>query len=267
MVDFRKIDELLAETITTEQMQSLPNTIIVVETEEKALSSEMSSLLRSFVTELNAYYLFNGTYQPLSFYKTMYPELEKLSPVGLKDLFKRINATLEKRGLPPYQINFKKGTTEYDPEFIGACNTLLDFSDKRPLASKLKEIGVSTKRWNNWLRSQRNYDYWHRLVDGMMDREVFEEGRLALAQNVSRGDLASFKYFNEMTDKFVASKEFDPRIIGILMSGVLDIIMRHVEGSVASKIAEEIQLLGISSLTSGGNVNVIPANSQVVDLD
>jgi len=267
VVDFKKIDELLAENLTAPQLDTLPNTIIVTETEDEALSTEVSHLLRAFVTELNAYYLFNGTYQPLSFYKTMFPELQKLSPVGLKDLFKRINATLDKRGLPPYQVNFKKGTTEFDPEFIGACSVLMDFSDKRPLASKLKEIGVTTKKWNNWLRSKKNYDYWHKLVDSLMDREVFEEGRLALAQNVSRGDLASFKYFNEMTDKFVASKEFDPRIIGVLMSGVLDIIMRHVDGSVASKIAEEIQLLGVSSLTSGSMNVPVEANSQIVDLD
>lgn len=264
MVDFKKIDELLATNVTLPQMDSLPNTIIVQEEFKDDTPAEILRLQRTVVTELNAFYLFNGKYQGLKALKEKVPDILTLTPVGLKDLFKRVNSTLDKRGLPPFQLNFKSVQPEYDPEFIGACSTLADFTDKRPMAAKLKEIGVSTKKWNMWLRSKSNYDYWHRLVDSLMDREVFEEGRMALAQNVSRGDLASFKYFNELTDKFVSQKEFDPRIIGVLMSGVLDIIMRHVEGTVASAIAEEIQQLGISSLVGAAPVG---PQMKVIDLE
>ena len=262
-LNLARIDELLATNIDTPQLNSLPNTIITIE-QPDSVDSEISALHRRVVTELNANYLFKGKYQPLGELKKEFPELLELTPVGLKDLFGQVNATLEKRGIPHYEINFRNAKLEFDPTFIAAVNTLADFTDKRPIGAKLKQIGVSTKQWNGWLKSKKNYDYWHNVVDGLMNREVFEEGRLALAQNVARGDLASFKYFNELTDKFVASKEFDPRIIGVLMSGVLDIIMRHVEGTVASQIAEEIQAMGISSLSG---IQAISATSKVVDLD
>lgn len=263
-IDLSRIDELLKAELTVPQLESLPNTIVSIQ-QPDSVSSEISALHRSIVTELNAYYLFNGEYQKLSKIKEQFSEeLATLTPVGHKDLWKRVNATLKKRGLPEFQIQHRKVTLEFDPEFIGAVNTVADFTDKRPMASKLKEIGVSTRQWNNWLKSQKYYDYYHGVIDRLMDREVFEEGRLALAQNVSRGDLASFKYFNELTDKFVSQKEFDPRIIGVLMSGVLDIIMRHVEGTVAAKIAEEIQAMGIQSLSG---INAIEAVSKPINLD
>lgn len=261
-MDLSKIDELLATELSTPQLESMPNTIITVEKPD-SVDAEIQTLVRAITTDLNAFYLFNGSYQPLKFYREKY-DLTTLTPVGLKSMWDLINQALERRGLPRYEINFRTTKLEFDPEFIGAVSTIADFTDKRPIASKLKEIGISTKQWNNWLKSQKNYDYYHSIVDRLMDREVFEEGRLALAQNVARGDLASFKYFNELTDKFVASKEFDPRIIGVLMSGVLDIIMRHVDGSIASKIAEEIQAMGISSLSG---ITAIPSSSQVIDLD
>ena len=262
-MNFDDIDKLLAQPIPVQNLDSLPNTIIAVES-ATPVSSEIDRVHRKVVTELNAFYLFNGKYQKLGELRKQVPELDEFTPVGLKDLFTRANSSLKNRGLPEYHIKYKTATLDFEPEFIGAVTILADFTDKRPMAAKLKEIGVSTKQWNGWLKSQKYYDYWHNTVDRLMDREVYEEGRMALAQNVSRGDLASFKYFNEMTEKFTASKEFDPRIIGVLMSGVLDIIMRHVEGSVASKIAEEIQAMGISSLSG---IQAISATSTVVDLD
>ncbi len=208
----------------------------------------IDAITRTTITELNAHYLMNGKYMSLSQLKEKVPEIQELANTGVIELIKKANKTLEKRGLPPYQVNISK-RQGFDPDFITACHVLADVSDRRPVGSKLKEIGISTMRWNNLLKIKANRDYWNNIVNQLMDTTVWDEGRVALAKNVLEGDLPSFKYFNELTGKFVQQRDFDPRIIQVLMGTLLDIVIRHVDGNTARLIADEMDQAAISTLT------------------
>lgn len=228
---------------------SLPNMIVTAETYDEKV--EVSALTKDIVTDLNGWYLIHGEYPTLDKLKERFPQLLEIGPVGLEKLFKDANEILEeKRGLPPYEIEFKTVKT-WDPQFIAACNILMDVSDKRSTTAKLKDVGLTTRRWNNMLRSKKNLDYWEQCVDMVMDRDTWQESRIALARNVSQGDLPSIKYFHELTGKFTASKDFDPRILTHVILTMLEIVSKHVDGNTARKIADEIEVSAVKELGIG----------------
>jgi hypothetical protein len=249
-MDLNSIQKLIDKPLE----QVIPNTILVQGDKQPEASEFIDDQVREVVTTLHARFLTSGSYFTLDQLKVKHEEVNELSPVGLEELFKKVNKVLVKRELPEFQINFRKKDPGFDPAFIGACHILSDTSDRRPISSKLKSIGMTTTRWNNYLKIKKNQQYWQKIVDQLMDFQVYNEGRIALSRNVAEGDLPSIKYFNELTGKFVQQRDFDPRIISVLLTSVLDIIVRHVSPEMARTIADEIDQAAVSTLS--GVINV-----------
>jgi hypothetical protein len=227
----------------------LPNSIITPAKTVTDLVTEPTQLVKTLVTELNMEFLLSGKYQPLHKLKKRVPELEEIGGEVLNDIFKQVNEILEeKRGLPPYQIEFKQVTT-LDPQFVAACNILLDVADKRSQTAKLKDVGLTTKQWKNFMRVGRNQAYYEKLVDDLLTSDMWQESRVALAKNVAQGDLPSIKYLHELTNKFSPKNEFDPRILTYFMQFILEVITRHVDSQTARKIADELDQIAIKELT------------------
>ena len=226
--------------------QSLPNMIITTETYDEAV--EPSQHIKEVVTVLNTQFLLEGEYS-FEDLKTRVPILLEMGSEQLEELFTEANKILEDaRGLPPFVVKFKT-TKILDPRFVAACNIIMDVSDKRSVAAKLKDVSLTTKQWNNFLRTKANREYYDKLVDNLMDYDTWQESRLAIARNVSQGDLSSIKYFHELTGKFVAQKDFDPRILTYMMTAILEIVVRHVDGHTARIIADELEAVAIKELT------------------
>lgn len=242
MSDRLPIDKLLQVDVS-----SFPNTI-VSQTETTHHLEEPSQLIKELVTYLNSAMIFEGKYPPLDEVKKRFPELEEINPQQLKKIFKDVNDILEnKRDCPPYQINFVEHRI-LDPQFVAACNLILDSADKRSIAQKLKSVGLTTTKWKNMLRSKKYQDFYNELVDNMMEFDTWQESRVALARNVSQGDLSSIKYFHELTNKFSAKSEFDPRVVTHMLMVVLEIVSKHVDGSTARLIADEIEVSAVKEL-------------------
>jgi len=225
---------------------SIPNTIVTTTTYDEAV--EPSLHIKEVVTVLNTQYLLEGSYN-FEDLKQRVPILLEMGSEQLEELFTEVNKILEDaRGLPPFQINFKT-TKILDPRFVAACNIIMDVSDKRSVAAKLKDVSLSTKQWNNFLRTKANREYYDKLIENLMDYDTWQESRLAIARNVSAGDLSSIKYFHELTGKFVAQKDFDPRILTYMMTAILEIVVKHVDGHTARIIADELEAVAVKELT------------------
>lgn len=225
----------------------MPNTIISTEVVEEA----PSQMVQDVVTELHRYYLLGPRTK-----NTPYPKISKLAEkfnldeVNPEKFWREVNKILEKRQLPHYDVHFKKVKT-LDPKFVAAVGVLTDFSDKKSTKQKLQSVGLTTGQWNNLLKIKIHRDYYQKIVEQGLDFEVYHEGLLALSRNVVSGDLPSFKYFNELTDKFTEKKDFDPRIIIHLMNKVLDVVSQNVSGEVARQVADELEVIAVQELGMG----------------
>lgn len=238
-MDDQKFKELMSLDI--------PNTIVT----PKNLGEVDDDLVRKLVTELNFRYLMKGGYPKLDELKEHVPELHDLGSEELQELFTKVNEILEEaRDCPPYQISFKEMRIA-DPHFVAACNLIFDVGDKRSLAAKLKDVGLTTRRFNNLLRIKLHRDYYQELIDKTLNVDVWDQGRLALANNVVNGDLPSIKYFAELQGKFVQQREFDPRVITYMMQSVLEVILRNTDSVTARKIADELEEVAVKQLGMG----------------
>lgn len=237
----RNYEELLNTPIP-----ELPNTIVVQYEPGTILEDEV----RKVASFLNMKYLWDGTYPSLSVIKESFSFLLEYGSEQLEELFTKVNDILENaRGLPPFEVKINR-VRSMDPQFIAACNLIFDVMDKRPQAAKLKSVGLTTGKFQNMLRQKMYRDFYGGLVDQVMDSTIWNEGRLALTRNVINGDLPSIKFAMELTDKFQAKSDFDPRVLTMMMVQILDIISKHVDGRTARVIADELETVAINSINT-----------------
>jgi len=228
----------------------LPNVLISQRVASEITPKEFTEHHHILVTKLNADFLLKGKYRTLPELVEKFPFLNEYTDDDMKLLFKDINATLEKRDLPPYEVKFIKQHI-YDPIFIAACNVLMNPYDKRSIAAQLKDVGITPAKWAAFLKVKRNREYYDKLVNNMMDNELWNESRVALAKNIADRDLSSIKYFHELSGRHRPNAPFDPQVLMYFMSTVLDVVTKYVDGTVARQIADELEQKSIQELTKG----------------
>lgn len=238
-----KIDELMDIEVDMSERTAIVNTVPA----DTILQDEV----REVVTFLNWEYLMNGEYPKIGKILEKFEFLNELSSEAQVDFFKQVNDILENaRDLPPFELRIKT-VRVMDPQFVAACNLIFDVSDKRTLAAKLKDVGLTTKKFHNLCRLKHHKEFYEMMIDQTLQSEVWNEARMALARNVINGDLPSIKFFAEMEGKFTQKSDFDPRMITVILGSVLEIISRNVDGVVARKIADEIEDVAVKSLGTG----------------
>lgn len=132
------------------------------------------------------------------------------------------------------------------PEQLTVANVMLDLRDNRSQRKKLSECGVTTAKWEGWLRDPAFQQYLRSRAEAMLGDNL-HESHLALLDRVRSGDIGAIKYFNEITGRYVPSGNEKVDVNGVLMK-VLEIIQRHVtEPSQLDAIARDFMLLADTS--------------------
>lgn len=144
---------------------------------------------------------------------------------------------LTHRGLPTYRTV----DAYLEPAFITACHRILNFRDKRSDTAKLKEIGVTTARWNNWLKRKTYFDYYKVHADKIFDEELLVETKRGLATLVGNADLSAIKYVDERTGVYRSNNGNNTEVIAVVIQAIMSILARTVEASVINQISMEIR--------------------------
>jgi hypothetical protein len=180
------------------------------------------------------------------------PDIEKMS----KDLdmtaskiftFLRLESTieaLERRGIKlPGTIN------GLSAEQLAVANIILDFTDRRPQAKKLQELGIGSQRYQGWLKQPEFQRYIRGRAEALLGN-VQHEAHAALLGNIQRGDFQSIKLYYEMTGRWSSKTAGDLNIQFIMMK-VIESVQRNVKDPVAIQaIANDI-----AELLPGENAN------------
>lgn len=149
------------------------------------------------------------------------------------------------RGLPlfhsdPNQIDFR---------FQLAVTLLCDFSDKRSHAAKLKEAELTTKEWSTFIKIPRYNEFFQDRLNEIWDKDVESRAKTAIVKGIDSGDLAAVKYFHEYTDRY---RPQDATIanLSLVISGLLEILAKHVSKEVLQSISREMEQTGFLQLPS-----------------
>ena len=137
-----------------------------------------------------------------------------------------------KRGLSPAAQRLRGGPFPVDDyplsaEQLAAANLLLDFSDSRSHTVKLKSIGVSTTRYNNWLRNPEFAAYLRERAESLVDN-TGHEAHTALLKQVQRGNMQAITYYNQLTGRFTPGAEQQMNVAAIMVR-IVEAVQRHVK--------------------------------------
>lgn len=178
-----------------------------------------------------------------------YPESPRYVK-GWKEVVDGIREQIENRGLP----TFRTADNYLEPAFITACNILVNIHDTRSDAAKLKELGLTTAKWNAWLKSEKYNKYFRSKADQVFDEEIKIEAKRTVSKLVKNGDLSAVKYLNEWQGTYRAADNTQ-QMMQVFMTAILSILARNVASDVINIIGAELRedpgiksLLGMNSI-------------------
>lgn len=138
------------------------------------------------------------------------------------------------------------GSEALSPEQLAVANVLLDRFDNRSRKKKLADMGVNTQTLNGWMRDPAFRSYYTRRAEGIFG-DVVPEARLALMDNVEKGDFNSIKLALEMTGTY-STKTVGELNVDFLMMKVIEAIQKHVhDAATLEAIAGELGALAPST--------------------
>lgn len=145
------------------------------------------------------------------------------------------------KGLPAVGNGTKAEWQNYmlTEEQLTVANVLLDMTDTRSAKKKLQDLGVSTAKYQAFLKDPGFQNYIRaRAENALGDNQ--HEAHLALIDRVRSGDMGAIKYFNELTGRYVPARGDEAMNVTMVLIRVLEIIQRFVsDAKVQEAIAQE----------------------------
>lgn len=116
-------------------------------------------------------------------------------------------------------------------EQVAAIITILNFEDRRPRSTKLKEMGITTTQWNGWMKQPEFVAYLHDLSTKNF-ASALDKAHEGLLKNVERGDVNGIKLYLELTGKYTPGSGpggATGENVRILLQRLIEVIQIHVK--------------------------------------
>lgn len=126
----------------------------------------------------------------------------------------------ESRGIP------SSNAAGLNPEQVTAINTIINPMDTRSRRKKLQEMNISPAKWAGWQKQPKFMEYYSLRAHQLLS-EAIPEAKMALVDNVLRGDLGSIKYLNEMTGEYSPDKQNVD--LASITQKIIDILQVHIK--------------------------------------
>jgi len=174
----------------------------------------------------------------------------KISSAALKRLKSNplFRASMEARGIVVnYDIDKQlRDVNTLTPRQMAAASVMLNITDRRSNEKKLRDIGVSTEEWTNWLQDRQFAEYLRQRSEVMIDNSV-HEAHLGLMRGVQQGNTASIKLYYELTGRYNPNEENQVNI-RMVIGRVLEAIQKHVrDPQTLNSIAVEMSQIAIEA--------------------
>lgn len=155
----------------------------------------------------------------------------------LKDQFPEFNSKLlnkpvfmkamENRGIGvPSKTEVAKG--ELSEEQLAAILSITDYHDKRTQSAKLRALGVSTVKWNGWMRDARFKHYVHNLSASVFD-DAIHVAQMGLAKRLEAGDVNAAKFYMELTGRFNSGESTQLENLNLVIARLTEVLQIHIK--------------------------------------
>lgn len=140
-------------------------------------------------------------------------------------------------------------------------NLVTNFSDLRPLRTKLKSIGVTHSEFQQWLSTSGRFKRVFRKLSEQLFDEAQGAVNIALTSEAVKGDIRAIKYFNEVSGRH------DPATRNIadvkqVLSAVVDAVSSTVKDpQILAEITAKLSAIMVSSGLAQGSSRLADAFS------
>lgn len=112
------------------------------------------------------------------------------------------------------------------PKQMAAAAIMLNLTDRRSDEKKLRDIGVTTEEFSNWILNTTFAKYLADRSEQMIANSV-HDAHMGLMRGVRQGNTASIKLYYEMTGRYNPNEENNVNI-RVLIGRVLEAVQLHV---------------------------------------
>ena len=140
-------------------------------------------------------------------------------------------------------------------EQLLCANAVLDSTDNRSRRKKLAELGISTQKYEQWMRDPVFSSYLRTRAEALLVDSA-HESHLALVDRVKSGDVSAIKYYNELTGRYVqaSSRNGSSTDVRMVLLRVIEVLQRHLEPETLAIVGHELLQL----VEGGSSDTVVP---------
>lgn len=164
-----------------------------------------------------------------------------------------LQAPLAARGIRPYETPLHL----LEPQFVLAVNLMCDPLDRRAPNAKLKEAGLTTKQWKNFLRQNKYHDYYEAAVNQIFDKNARVSAKQNLAKLIENGDLQAIKYYEERQNIYRPQREQNYQdLMLVMLTTTMEILAKYVQPDILQKVALEFQereIIDVKAITANSS--------------
>jgi hypothetical protein len=171
-------------------------------------------------------------------------------------LNKNVQEAFEIRGIPWQHFNGNRnGLTSTQ---VAAATVIMNFSDVRPTAEKLDQLGLTPAQWQAWLQNPEFKAYVNNLASDNINN-VRPEAVTQYTQHISKGNLKAIQHYFEVTGEFGDQTSVN---IQALLQMVVESIQKHVKdplilASISADLMNAVPQISSSQNGSFGRANVL----------
>lgn len=166
---------------------------------------------------------------------------------------------LDERGIAAKFLGVLEDTDEITapltPVQLIAANSLLDLTDNRSTKKKLQDLGVSSYKYQSWLKDPVFRDYLRKRAENMLG-SLHHEAALALTDKVMAGDMKALEFWYEMQGIYTkaSSTNSGPQVQDLqqIIVKIIEIVLEEVEDqSTALRISDRLKMLVMGNQVAG----------------
>lgn len=179
--------------------------------------------------------------------KGTFPTVSRISQItGIPDtevtetLFKEVfKKALDVRGIQVIQDQYSR----LKPLQLAAINSILNISDPRSRAAKLRALGIPPQTFANW-KKQKYFMEAMRVRSEALFGETMPEMHKALVDKALDGDPTAMKQYYAMSGRWSDKHSVETMNVRFLLLKVIETIQRHVsDPSTLAAIANDFEAL------------------------
>lgn len=137
-----------------------------------------------------------------------------------------------------------------------AIATMTNYVDKRSDEKKLRDMGITSREWSQWMLDEEFQKYLNERSERMLIASQ-HQAHLGLVKGARNGNVAAVKLYNEMTGRYNPDQENNLNV-RILLGSFIEVLQRHIKDPVIMH-AIATEMMNVASRQSiEGNASGLP---------